>query len=251
MSLLSFARRSAVLVALVGSPLAAQPVPTAAEIVARYVKAIGGAEAIQKVTSVKQTGTLSMPAMGLGGETEALFLLPNKNATRVSIGGLGEMLVGTDGTVAWSVNPMQGPRLLEDKELASTKETADFVGQMTMPADRFTSVDFVGTADFGGEKTYQLKFVSKATGIVTQRYFSVATGLLRGAESTTETPMGSVSSVSTFSDYKAFGGIMFPTKSETTVGPQAMLMTTTNVEFNTVPAGAIAIPESVKPMIKK
>ena len=63
--------------------------------------------------------------------------------------------------------------------------------------------------------------------------------------------MGSVSSVSTFSDYKAFGGIMFPTKSETTVGPQAMLMTTTNVEFNTVPAGAIAIPESVKPMIKK
>jgi hypothetical protein len=251
MSLLSMARRSAVLIAVVASPLAAQPAPTASEIVSRYVKAIGGTEAIQKITSVKQTGTLSMPAMGLGGETEVLFTLPNKNATRINIGGLGEMLVGTDGDVAWSVNPMQGPRLLEDKELAATKESADFAGQMLMPADRFTSIDVVGTTDFGGEKTYQLKFVSKATGIVTQRYFSVATGLLRGAEATTDTPMGSVTSVSTFSDYKAFGGVMFPTKTETAVGPQAMVMTTTNVEFNTVPASAIAVPESVKPMIRK
>lgn len=251
MSFVSMARRSAVLLAFVASPVVAQPAPSAADIVSRYVKAIGGADAIQKVTSVKQTGTLSMPAMGLGGDTEALMTMPNKSSTRITIGGLGEMLVGTDGTVAWSVNPMQGPRLLEDKELAAAKETADFVGQMMMPADRFTSIDVVGAADFGGEKTYQVKFVSKATGVVTQRYFSVATGLLRGAEATTETPMGSVSSVSTYSDYKAFGGIMFPTKTETSVGPQTMVMTTTNVEFNTVPATAIAIPESIKPMIKK
>jgi hypothetical protein len=251
MTLLSLARRSLLLSAVVTAPLAAQPAPTATDIVARHVKAIGGAEAVQKITSVKQTGTLSMPAMGLGGETEVLFTLPNKNSTRVSIGGIGEMLVGTDGDVAWSVNPMQGPRLLEAQELAATKEGADFVGSLLFPADRYSSIELVGQADFGGEKTYQLKFVSKATNIVTQRYFSVTTGMLRGAESTTDTPMGTVTSRSTFSDYKAFGGILFPTKTETAVGPQAMLMTTTSVEFNTVPAGAIVVPESVKPLIKK
>jgi hypothetical protein len=177
--------------------------------------------------------------------------LPNKNSTRITIGGLGEMLVGTDGDVAWSINPMQGPRVLADQELAATKEGADFLGQLAFPADRFTSIEYVGAVDFAGEKTHQLKFVSKATGIVTQRYFSVTSGLLRGAEATTVTAMGSVESRATFSDYKAFGGVLFPTKTETAAGPQTIVMTTTNVELNTVPANAIAVPDAIKPMVKK
>lgn len=255
MSMSTFARRSAVALALVAQPLvvsvARAQAPNPADIVARHVKAIGGAEAVAKITSVKQIGTLSMPAMGLGGETEALFTLPNKNATKVTIGGLGEMLVGTDGEVGWSINPMQGPRLLEGQELTATKDGADFIGQLLLPADRFKSVEYVGDVDFAGEKTQQVKFTSKSTGIVTTRYFSVATGLLRGSEATSETAMGSVSSRSTYFDYKAFNGVMFPTRTETTVGPQSMLMTTTNVEFNTLPAGAIVVPDAIKPMIKK
>lgn len=251
MTMLSIARRTAALVLLTAAPIAAQSAPSATDVVARYVKAIGGADAIEKISSVRQTGTLSMPAMGLGGETEVLFSLPNKNATRITIAGLGEMQVGTDGEVAWSINPMQGPRLLTDQELAATKEGADFLGQLTFPADRFSSIEFVGEAEFAGEKTYQLKFVSKATGIVTQRYFSIATGLLRGSEATSVTAMGSVESRATFSEYKAFGGVLFPTKTETAVGPQSMLMTTSAVEINTVPAGAIVIPDAIKPMVKK
>jgi len=244
-------RRAVVLLAATATPLLAQPTPTPAEIIARHVAAIGGADALASVTSVRQTGVMSMAAMGLSGESVALFTLPNKNSTKVVLGGIGEVETGTDGTVAWSINPMQGPRVLEAEELAQTKESADFLGQMLLLPDRFSSIESEGTADFAGEKAYRLKFVSKATGTITHRFFSVASGFLIGTASTTVTAMGSIEAQVTFADYKAFNGIKFPTKAETSIGPQVISMTTTNVEFNVVPASAIAVPESIKPMIKK
>jgi hypothetical protein len=230
--------------------LGAQPLPTPAEIVARHVAAIGGA-ALNSVTSVKQTGVMSMAAMGLSGQSEALFLLPNKNSTKVVIGAIGEVVTGTDGDVAWSINAMQGPRVLTEQELAQTKESADFLGQMLMLADRFSATETIGMADFSGEKAYKVRFVSKNTGMTTFRFFSVASGLLLGQEATSVTAMGSVEARVTFSDYKSFGGVKFPTKTETSIGPQTISLVTSNIEFNVVPAGAVVVPDAIKALIKK
>ncbi len=243
--------RTAALLLLTAPPVLAQPAPSAADIIARHVAAIGGKDAVLKVQSMRQTGTMSMPAMGLAGESEAVFALPGKSSTKVNIGGLGEIVAGTDGEVVWSVNPMQGPRLLADKEAAQIKEAADFHGQMLMLADRFSSMETEGVVDFAGEKAYKVKLVSKSSGQASSRYFSVASGLLIGSEQTTTTEMGTLETRVTYADYKEFGGIRFPTKSETTLGPQTMVMTTTTITLNSVPATAITVPDAVKPLIKK
>src|SRR3712207_8571336 len=47
----------------------------------------------------------------------------------------GQMSSGYDGTVGWSVNPMQGPRLLEGKELEQLREDAG-PAAMLRPTDR-------------------------------------------------------------------------------------------------------------------
>jgi hypothetical protein len=92
------------------SPLSsnAQARPAASEIIAKYVTAIGGESEIRKITSMKQVGTLNVPAIGLSATMEAYMAAPNKMATKTSIPGMGEMLQGTNGTVAWDVNPMAG-----------------------------------------------------------------------------------------------------------------------------------------------
>lgn len=231
--------------------LSAQAAPSAADVIAKYVTAIGGKDAIMKITSVKQTSTMQLPAMGISADIEAFQAAPNKMATKSSIPGVGEMLQGTNGEVAWDANPMAGPRLLADKELTQMLETADFYGNMLYLPDRFSSMENLGVADFNGEKSYKLKLVRKGSGIASTTYFSVATGLIVGAETEQVSQMGTMQVSSTLSDYKEFGGVKFPTKTEVNMGPQKMLMTITNVVINGAPATAFDIPDAVKPLIKK
>jgi hypothetical protein len=251
MKVLRFSALATAALLLASAPVSAQAVPSASDVIAKYVAAIGGKDAIMQITSLKQTSTMQVPAVGLTAEVEAYQAAPNKMATKSTIPGVGEMLQGTNGVVAWDANPMQGPRLLGDKELAQTLEGADFYGNMLYPADRFSAMENLGVADFNGEKSYKVKLVRKDSGRETTQYFSVATGLIVGAETVQESQMGTMQVSSVLSDYKVFGGVKFPTKTEVNMGPNKLIMTITNVVINGAPATAFDIPEAVKPLIKK
>jgi predicted secreted protein len=226
-------------------------VPTATAVLDKYVAAIGGRAALDQLTSIKQAATLQIPAVGLEAAVEAYMAAPNKMASKAAIPGMGEMLQGTDGTVAWDVNPMQGPRLLADKELTQMLESADFVGNLSMAADRFSTLENLGAVEFGGEKAWKLKMVRKGSGRVVTTYFSVASGLAIGSETEQESPMGAIPVSSKLSAYKAFGGILFPTRTEMSMGPQTLVTIVNEVVLNGAPASAFEIPAAVKPLIKK
>jgi hypothetical protein len=63
--------------------------------------------------------------------------------------------------------------------------------------------------------------------------------------------MGTLQTTTIVKDYKDFGGIKFPTRSEANMGPQAMVITIKDVQLNNVPADAFAVPAAVQPLIKK
>lgn len=239
---------------VVGVPAAtlrAQTAPAAADIVARHLAAVGGKDALLKVTSLKQLGRMEMPTVGLAADAEVMLAAPNKMSTKMTIPGLGAVENGTNGDVAWSMNPMQGPRLLADKELAQTKEQSDFYAALTFSPSIYASMETIGAVDFAGEKTYKVRFVSKATGLDLFRYFSVATGLLVGYELTTTSEMGNINATTVVSEYKEFGGIKFATRNETTMGPQKIRLTLNDVIINGAPETAFDVPDAVRPLIKK
>lgn len=229
----------------------AQGLPAATDIVAKYVSAIGGKDAIMKVTSLKQTATMEVPAMGLSIAMEIYSAAPNKVATKMEMPGVGVMLNGFNGTVGWDVNPMQGPRLLADKELATLMENADFHGNMLFSADRFESMTTTGDTTISGEKAYKVKMVHKTSQRESHSYFSATSGLLIGSVSTTETQMGKTEVRQTMSAYKKFGPLMVPTAVEMQQGPQTLMLKVQNVEINGAPESAFAVPEQVLPLIKK
>ncbi len=232
------------------SPVAAQALPPASEVIAKYVAAIGGKDAILKITSMTSTGTLEIPAMGLTATMEVYAAAPNKMATKTTIPGMGELLNGFNGSVAWDLNPMSGPRLLADKELEQMKENAGFHDNMLYTPDRFSKMETVGVADFNGEKAYKLLMVRKGSGTQSTQYFSVATGLLLGGETSSTTQMGEMMMSQSITEYKAFDGVKIPVKLEQTAGTNKMLITTSDVKFNSVPATAFDVPAQVKPLIK-
>jgi hypothetical protein len=249
----SFARIAAVAtVAFMSatSNVAAQALPSAAEIVAKHIAAIGGKDAIAKITSMTQTGTMDIPTAGLSATMESMVASPNKVIIKNSIANVGDIQQGFDGTTGWSTNPMQGPRLLTGKELEQMKEQADFQTTMLYPADRFSTMETVGMVDFNGEKAYKVRFVRKGSGRESTEYFSVASGLQIGQEMTQESEMGKMPLTMTVSEYKQFGPLKVPTKTETTMGANKMVMTIKDVTFNTAPATAFELPAQVKALIK-
>lgn len=244
-------RSTVALAAFLFAPIvaAAQATPSADEVFARYVNAIGGKDAVMQVSSIKSTGKVEMPGTGIAGTFES-FAAPHRIVTKMTIAGVGEIATGFDGAVAWEVNPMQGPRIKSEKEKVSAQEEADFYASILFLKERFQSAETVGSADFGGEKTWQIKTVLKS-GKVVNEFFSTETGLKVGSQSTSTTDAGSTNVITVESEYKQFGALKRATRSEMTTGARKVVVTLTDVQLGELPETAFALPEPVKALIKQ
>src|SRR5690242_14406954 len=111
----------------VALPAAEEPLPPAEKIIDRYIEVTGGKAAHEKVKSAIVTMKMSMPAQGMTMGITSYVVNPNKHYVSVEVPGVGTMEEGSDGNVAWSKNPMMGPRLKEgeEKEIAFRSNAMD------------------------------------------------------------------------------------------------------------------------------
>ena len=232
-----------------GAQAKADSLPAAKDIVSRYVAAIGGRDAVLRKKSMRSTGTFEMPAAGLKGDLTLVQATPDRMAMRISIPGLGEIQSGYDGTVGWSVNPMQGARVLEGKELAAMREDAGLRSILREGEGR--KLETVGKSEMGGEPCWQVKVTYPSERSVTECY-SVASGLLVGTTATQESPMGVVQVTTLVSDYKDFGGLKIPTSARMQMMGQEQKMTIAAVEYDGVEdAKAFDRPAAVTTIIEQ
>ena len=222
--------------------------PTAQAIIARYVQAIGGRDAILKRSALHMTGTFEMPASGIKGDIEAYSAAPNKMVMSMNLPGLGQVRSGFDGSVAWAVNPATGPRLLEGKELAQTKNGSNFYREL-YDAAGFSTMQTVGRTDFEGTPAYKVLLVRQEADS-SYEYFDVSTGLRLGDESTQDSPMGRMTIVSVLSDYKAFDGVLAATRRVQRVGPQELIFTISTLGPEGVTPAVFELPAEIKALQK-
>jgi hypothetical protein len=252
----SFIRASVVLAVVAGASVGraqvaapAAPLPAAKDVISRYIKAVGGSDKLMRVKSVRTTGTFEMAAAGLKGDVVVVQALPNKMVMSTTIPGVGEINSGFNGEVAWSVNPMQGARLLEGKELDQLREEAGFTailrrGEMT------TSMETVGKTEMQGQACYQVKVVYKSGREATECY-SVDSGLLLGAVTKQTSPMGTVDVTTLVSDYQEIGGIKTAMKTRMQMMGQEQVMTFSKVEYDGPDdAKAFELPPAIKTMVE-
>lgn len=195
-------------------PVSAQ---TAEDIVARYVKTIGGLEKIQAVKTLRRTGKFTG-----GGGFEAVILEENKRQSKVrqefSVQGLTG-ITAYDGSTGWKIEPWQGkkdPEPLGEEEMKQILEDSDFDGPLVNHQQKGNKVEFVGMDAVEGTDAFKLK-VTLANGDT--RYYYMDTDyyvpikidtkrMIRGAEREYETMLG---------DYKEVAGWYLPHSVETNV----------------------------------
>ena len=242
-------RFTVVLTTLAAASAGAQTasLPPAATLLAKYASAIG-APAMLRAPQITTRGGLVMSAAGINATFEMLQLAPNKMQMVTTIPGVGAIQVGYDGTTAWSVDPMQGPRVLSGKEFDEIREEADPRAAARVP-ELFSALQTVADTTMGGEQCYLVKLTWKS-GRETFDCYSAKSGLMVGSKNVQQTAMGAIPVTSLYTDYKKFGDFMMATKTVQSMMGQQQVMTVTTVEVGTGAGVAINAPSEIKALAK-
>lgn len=220
----------------------------ALKIIDAYIEKIGGKELLLGIESIHTVGTMSIPMAGMTGQMEIYVAQPGKIATVMEMPGFGRVQSGFDGEYGWEVNPMSGPRLMTDEEVASLKTQADPAAAANY-RENYTTIEHQGEVDFDGQKAIKIRLV-REDGTESFEYYSPETGLMIGTESVQPSQMGDIKMTNILSDYKEFDGMKMPTKTTTSMGPQKMIMTISKVELNEVQPSAFERPAVIEALIE-
>jgi outer membrane lipoprotein-sorting protein len=184
--------------------------PTSQEVVARYVKAIGGREATEKIKSWTFRGTVEMAPMGVKGTFEQTTSAPDLNLLKMNLAGIGEFMDGFDGTTAWSVNPLQGSREKTGAELQQSKLMNNFYRSINLDK-LYPKLEVKGIEKVDGKDAYVV--VGEPEGLPASTfYFDTNTGLLLRMDGTLVSAEGKQPVKIFFDEMKQVDGVMVPTK---------------------------------------
>jgi hypothetical protein len=188
-------------------PAASAGTPTVDSILAKYVQAVGGKAAIEKVHSRIVQFKVESDTLG-ASEGEILAKAPDRQRSHIDLGTTGFLDEGFDGTVAWAKNPRQGLRVKTGDELAKVTRDARFNRELNLKS-LFPDLAFKGAEKVGEEEAWVLE--SKPSPSSKEKFwFSSTTGLVVRQESEYQGPQGAVN-VNVFPrDYKAVDGLKLP-----------------------------------------
>ena len=226
----------------------APALPSARELVDRFVKATGGTAAFKSISSMRARGTFTVTGQQHSGEVEMMAARPNKLLTRITITGLGKIEEGFDGKVGWSLDPFRGPALVTGRGLEERADEAWFDAPLH-GTEHVKEMTVVGREEMAGRPVYRLKVVTRR-GSDQFEFFDADTGLQIGMEATRDTPFGSVPTTTIYRDYQRFGLLTFPAKVIHRVLGQEQVFSFSLYEFNVVPPSTFELPPAIKALVK-
>jgi hypothetical protein len=183
------------------------PTPSADQILTRYVHAIGGREAWEKLSSRRSVGTIEVPAMNLSGTVEMHEKAPNKMLATIAVAG-ATYRQGFDGTVGWSDDPRDGLRQQSGIELEETKRDSDFYHPLDLH-QLYAKFSVTGTEKIEDRTAYAVE-ATPPQGEADKLYFDAESGLVLRIVSRHHLPEGVVVFQEDISNYREIDGIKLP-----------------------------------------
>jgi hypothetical protein len=194
-----------------------QAADTVQSVVDKHIAALGGRDALMKITNRKAVGTvaISTPMGELTGPVELYSKAPTKSRAILSIdlaavGGPGAMTIEQlfDGTTGWSINSLQGDQEITGMQLENMKNNHFPSGFLA--ADGGGKLELLPRETAGGKSWIVMK-VTRPSGNSIKLYFDPATYLIARSVSSVENPAGGMLEQSSESqDYRTVDGVKVP-----------------------------------------
>ena len=182
------------------------PLPGVDEILDRYVLAVGGRQAIERVTSRVLKGS-RVGADGVLVPEEVYAKAPNKLLTVTSYPNQ-VFRIGFDGAHGWA-GSNQGGRDLGEEMLAQLRREAEFYKE-TRLKEMYSKMTVLGRATVGERAAYVVEATPVDGGSHEKLFFDVQTGLLVRKYSLAKTALGQFPAQTDYEDYREVDGVKLP-----------------------------------------
>jgi hypothetical protein len=233
-----------------GAFLWSQALPDAATILDRYVDVTGGRAAYEKHQTEVLTGVIEFPAQGLKGKLVRYSAPPDKEYSIAEMEGIGSIESGVYAGAAWEKSVLLGPRIKPGEEKDQAIREAHF-NQPIEWRKLYQKAATAGIQTVNGEDCYEV-ILTPSTGKPEHQFYSRRTGLLVRTTAVAASQMGEVDVEVDVADYKRFGGVLVPTRSQQRAGSQELSIMVDQVRVNeTLPANRFEPPADVAAMIRK
>ena len=180
--------------------------PTVKQILDRYVQAVGGADALMKITSRTVKGS-RIGADGVLVPEEVYQKAPDKLLTVTSYPNV-VFSNGYNGTVGWGHSSRDGATPLPDQLLAQLKRDAVFYKELKTQ-EIYSSLTLLGKASVRDADAYVIQ-ATPADGPAEKLFFDVRTGLLVRRYTESDTPVGKLPLQVDYEDFREVDGIKQP-----------------------------------------
>ncbi|HXD32704.1 MAG TPA: S41 family peptidase [Pyrinomonadaceae bacterium] len=148
--------------------------PTAYQVIERYITAVGGRTALEELTSRVSRGTVELQTMGLNGTAEIYEEAPNKSTLLINVEGLGTIQQTYDGSIAWLQDPLDGYIKFSPAAAARIGSDAVFHRELRFK-ELYGDLKVVGKEKVNNRDAF---IVSSASGSDEKWYFDAETGLM-------------------------------------------------------------------------
>lgn len=205
------------------------PLKTAAQVLDASAKA-SGAAAAAKVKSTVVTGKISVPAQGLTGSM-TMKSKGDKFVLTQSLPNFGDIVVGYDGKVGWSKDPINSLRELKGDELAQARQEAD-LGAEPNWRKKYKAATLMPARKVGTALCYVVR-VTPMLGPPSTQYIDAKSLLLLRTDMIAVSPNGKIPTETYVSDYRTVDGMKIPFRTRSIVaGVQEVIVTFDKVENN-------------------
>ena len=182
--------------------------PSADQIIEKYIQAVGGKAAMEKLTSRVSTGSFEVDVMPGSSSQEIYEKAPNKQLWVTDLANFGVFRRGFNGTMGWQDNPQTGLQEVTGNQLAELKRSAEFQRDLKLK-ELYPKTQVKGKEKVNARDAYVVE-ATPAEGPAALMYFDAESGLLVRTQGQSETPSGTVTVDTTFEDYREVDGIKLP-----------------------------------------
>jgi hypothetical protein len=214
------------------------------EILADYVRAIGGAEAMNKIKSVHLKRKLEVKGMQFSGTEERKATAAGQLRVDMEITDVTKARQGTDGKVQWSDDQIFGLRILTGAEEEEARIDATWNSELHLK-ELYQKLRSVPSPEPTVGRTWECVEMTPKLGKPLTACFDADTHLRTMQKGIRATPQGETPVRSIFSDWRTVKGVKVPWVEELTMGPVTMVARVTELKFDEkFPPSVFALPKA-------